>query len=86
LPPLKSPERRVRLSFGWLTRRDILRSGIAANVVSIKWLFVTPSWIRTDARAEQLLRRLRIRAAVWNFGVIAALGTGRLLIAGLALP
>ncbi len=68
---------------GWW---NTLRSGFATNVVSLKWLFVTPSWIRTDARALQLLRRLRICAAVWNFGIIAALGAGWLLIAARVLP
>ena len=51
--------------------RATLRSGFATNVVSVKWLFLTPSWARADARAQQLLRRLRICAAVWNCGLVA---------------
>ncbi len=57
-----------------------LRSGVAANVVSFKWLFVTPSWARGDRRAEQLLRRLRICVAVWNGGLVTALVAGALMI------
>ncbi len=60
---------------------DTLRSGFASNVVSLKWLLVTPSWIRSDAHAQQLLLRLRICVAVWNGGLIAALAAGRLLVA-----
>jgi len=37
----------------------------------VKWLFVTPGWALADSRARQLLRRLRICAAVWNGGIIA---------------
>ncbi len=49
-----------------------LRSGFARNVVSLKWLFITPPWARADARAKKLLRRLRICVAVWNCGLVAA--------------
>jgi hypothetical protein len=49
-----------------------LRSGFATNVLSLKWLFITPTWARADARSQQLLRRLRICVAVWNCGVVAA--------------
>jgi hypothetical protein len=52
--------------------RAALRSGFAMNVLSLKWLFVTPSWARADARARQLLRRLRICVAVWNCGLVGA--------------
>ncbi|SRR6266568_3545047 len=49
-----------------------LRSGFSRNVLAMKWLFITPSWARADARAQQLLRRLRICVAVWNGGIVAA--------------
>ncbi len=49
-----------------------LRSGLATNALSLKWLFITPSWARADTRARQLLLRLRICVTVWNCGIVAA--------------
>lgn len=44
-----------------------LRSSFAAQKCNFVWLFVTPRWVKEDVDARQLLRRMRILVALWNF-------------------
>lgn len=46
-----------------------MRSAYASNVLLWKWLFVTPTWARSDERARRLLRRFRVGVATWNLGM-----------------
>ncbi len=46
------------------------RSLFAMWKASLVWLFSTPEWIRSDEKARQLIRRLRILALVWNGSVL----------------
>jgi hypothetical protein len=45
-------------------------AGMASNKLSLLWLFSTPPWVRSDADAARLLRRMRILAAIWNFAFV----------------
>jgi hypothetical protein len=49
------------------------RSGYASNVLLWKWLFVTPTWVRSDQRARRLLTRFRVCVAAWNVGMVGGI-------------
>src|SRR6266480_4840348 len=59
---------------GFLFRPPELRlfsSGMAFQRCSLSWPFYTPEWVRADATARTLHRRMRVCVLVWNAGLIA---------------
>jgi hypothetical protein len=60
--------------------RTAMRSGLTRSVLSLKWLFATPPWVRADARAGRLLRRFRTCVAVWNGGLVVAFLAGAIML------
>jgi len=59
---------------GFLFRPPELRffsSGMAFQRCSLAWPFYTPGWVRADATARRLHRRMRVCVLVWNVGLIA---------------
>ena len=53
-------------------RRGI-RESFATNKCSLVWLFATPQWTKGDEKATNILRRLRIVVATWNFAAMPLL-------------
>jgi len=47
-----------------------LRSEFYAQRLASRWLFSTPGWMREDALALRLLKRMRVLALVRNVGVL----------------
>jgi|SRR6185436_3723174 len=52
---------------GWTVS---FRSDFASKRCSYVWLFSTPSWVRNDVKARQLLYWLRILVIVWNTSIL----------------
>lgn len=49
----------------WVPIRESAPSLTAFWFLSVRWAFVTPLWMRADARAKRLLYRYRILLAGW---------------------
>ncbi len=47
-----------------------LRGGLIYPYLALAWLFYSPLWMRADANARRLLRRLRILVAIWNLAFL----------------
>jgi len=47
-----------------------LRSEFYGQRLASRWLFSTPDWMREDALALRLLKRMRVLTLVWNVGVL----------------
>lgn len=49
---------------------SLFSSSIAMQILTFRWLFRTPEWIRSDAEAVYWLRKLRLSALVFNAGIV----------------
>jgi hypothetical protein len=57
--------------FFWRTREcSWIRSYVARNRLSFRWLFRTPSWVSQSAASVLALRRFRLAVLIWNVGGI----------------
>ncbi len=45
-------------------------SSFAMKTLSMKWIFVSPSWVKESLDAKKYLRNLRIFVLIWNVGCI----------------
>jgi hypothetical protein len=56
--------------FFWRPPGSAFAGTFSRGWVSMKWILVTPEWVRDDQRAKKLLRRMRVCIGVWNVGVL----------------
>ena len=72
----KAAWERDRRPFTFLRRRSefdrSFRAGLATQRCTFTWPLMSPSWVRSDPEAGELLRRHRMFVAAWCFLVVPA--------------
>jgi len=51
---------------------SLFSSSIAMQILTFRWLFRTPEWMRNDTEAVYWLKKLRLSALVFNAGIVVS--------------